>query len=374
MKIIYCLNSIDLAGGIERVTINKANKLVEMGHEVAIVVTDHKDGAIFVQALSEKVKFIDLKVGHWFGQKKWHSPISKLYTHFVRLKRFVNEYCPDVIISVGQSEKQVVSLLRTKAVKIREIHFLSTYRKYTYNKKWLAKILDFIDYKINIRGYDQIVLLTNEDFNQHWIGNKKKTAVISNPTTIKPQISQLKSKNVITISRLHVYKNLLELVDAFKFVSEAHPDWRLKIYGIGPEEDRIRSYIKKINLENNVILKGYTDNVPLVLSKSDIYACASIFEGFGLVLIEALSCGLPVVTYQFPVGAKDILEGSDAGYLVPMHNVEMLAEKICYLIEHEDVRKEMSINAIKRAQDFEIYNIMNTWINLFDELITKKNN
>lgn len=374
MKIIYCLNSLDVLGGIERVTINKANKLAEMGHNVAIVVTDHKEDAVFVQPLSKKVKFVDLKVGHWFGQKKWHSPVSKLYTHFVRLKKFVNVYHPDVIVAVGQSEKQVVSLLRTKAVKIREIHFLSTYRKYTYNKKWLAKILDFIDYKVNIRGYDKIVLLTKEDYDNYYIGNKQKTSVISNPTTIEPQVSRLTSKNVITISRLHVYKNLIELVEAFKIVSEAHPDWNLKIYGIGPEEDNIRSHIKKLNLENNVKLEGYTDIVPFVLSKSDIYACTSVFEGFSLVLVEALACGLPVVTYQFPVGAKDLLEGSEAGYLVPMHNKEMLAEKICYLIEHEDVRKEMSQNAIKRAKDFEIKKIMSKWINLFDELIAKKNN
>ena len=372
MRIIYCLNSIDLAGGIERVTINKANALVEMGHEVAIVVTDHKDDAVFVQPLSEKVMFVDLKVGHWFGKKKWHSPISKLYTHFIRLKKFVKEYLPDVIISVGQSEKQVISLLRTKAVKIREIHFLSTYRKYTYTTKWLAKILDFIDYKINIRGYDKIILLTKEDFNNYYIGNKQKTLVISNPITIKPQISQLTSKNVITISRLHVYKNIIELVEAFKIVSKTHPDWCLKIYGIGPEEDNIKSYIKNANLENNVILEGYTDNVPLVLSKSDIYACSSVFEGFGLTLIEALACGLPVVTYQFPVGAKDVLEGTDAGFLVPMHDIKMLAEKICYLIEHEEVRKEMSQNAIKRAEDFETSNIMTQWIDLFNNLKNEK--
>ena len=372
MKIIYCLNSLDVLGGIERVTINKANKLAEMGHNVAIVVTDHKEDAVFVQPLSKKVKFVDLKVGHWFGQKKWHSPVSKLYTHFVRLKKFVNEYCPDVIISVGQSEKQVISLLRTKAVKIREIHFLSTYRKYTYNKKWLAKILDFIDYKINIRGYDKVVLLTKEDFDNYYNGNKQKTVVISNPITIKSQISQLTSKNIVTVSRLHVYKNIIGLVEAFNIVSKAHPDWCLKIYGTGPEEDNIKSYIKKTNLENNVILEGYTDNVPLVLSKSDIYACASVFEGFGLALIEALACGLPVVTYQFPVGAKDILEGSGAGYLVPMHDIEMLAKKICYLIEHEDVRKEMSLNAIKRAEDFEINNIMTQWIDLFNNLKNEK--
>ena len=120
--------------------------------------------------------------------------------------------------------------------------------------------------------------------------------------------------------------------------------------------------------DKHILLEGYSDNVAEAMSEASIFAYTSNFEGFGLCIVEALSCGLPVVTYQFPCGAKDILEGSDAGYLVPMHNIEMLADKICYLIEHEEVRKEMSKNAIKRAQDFEICNIMNKWINLFNRI------
>lgn len=374
MRIIYCLNSLDILGGIERVTINKANALAEMGHDVTIVVTDHKEDATFVQPLSEKVKFVDLKVGHWFGQYKWHSPISKRFTYYRRLKEFVSEYNPDVIISVGQSEKQVISLLRTKAVKIREIHFLSTYRKYTYNKKWLAKILDFIDYKLIIRGYDQIVLLTNEDYHEQWIGDKKKTSVIWNPLTITPKLSNQQNKIVTCVCRLNnMQKNINELVDAFAIVAKKHPDWVLKIYGKGPDEDKIRVHINKLNLDKHILLEGYSDNVPKAMSEASIFAFTSNFEGFGLCIVEALASGLPVVTYQFPVGAKDILEGSDAGFLVPMHDIEMLAEKICYLIENEDMRKEMSLYAIKRAQDFEISNIMNQWINLFNKHIEQKN-
>lgn len=94
------------------------------------------------------------------------------------------------------------------------------------------------------------------------------------------------------------------------------------------------------------------------MSEASIFAYTSNFEGFGLCIVEAMSCGLPIVSYQFPVGAKDIINKSEAGYLVPMHNIKMLAEKICYLIEHDELRKEMSKNAITRAKDFEINNIM----------------
>ena len=374
MNICYCFNSIDLLGGVERVTINKANMLSEMGHNVAIVVTDHKENVSFVQTLSDKVKLIDLNIGYWFGDYKWHSKFTKRLLHYIRLRSFVKGFKPDVIISCGQEEKQIIPLIPCR-LKIREIHLVSSYRSYCYKNKIISKILDFFDYKLLIHFYDKYILLTHEDHKVFFHGNKQKAEVIHNPLTITPIISTQINKSVITCCRLDNFqKQINEMIDAFAIVSKKHPDWLLKIYGDGPDKNNLQEQITRLKIDKNVILMGRTNNVPLALSNSSIYCMTSAIEGFPLSLTEAMSCGLPVVTYQFPCGAKDILEGSDAGYLVPMHNIEMLADKICYLIEHEEVRKEMSKNAIKRAQDFEICNIMNKWINLFEELIAKKNN
>lgn len=313
MRILYCLNSLDVIGGIERVTINKCNYLTENGHDVAICVTDHRDNVQFIQPLSPKVKFFDINVGHWFGERKWHSFFSKPILHYIRLHRIVKDFNPDVIISCGQSEKQVIALLRTKAIKIREIHFLSTYRSYTYNKKWLIRLLDWLDYKIYILGYRKYVLLTHEDFNDYYIGNKQKTTVIHNPLTVTPQLSELKNNIVQCVCRINdQQKGLSELIEIFRDVVKKHPNWVLQIYGKGPDENKLNKQIEKYQLQSNIILAGYTDNVPSVLSNASIYVCTSRFEGFGLSLLEAMACGLPVVTYQFPTGAKDILENSDA--------------------------------------------------------------
>lgn len=215
--------------------------------------------------------------------------------------------------------------------------------------------------------------MTHEDYNDIYIGDKNKTTVIANPLTINPIVSNLENKIVTCVCQLNdSQKNLIEMVDGFKIVIEKHPDWILKIWGKGPDQERIQNYINQLNLQDNIILAGYTNNVPQAMSEASIYLYTSNFEGFGLCILEAMACGLPIVTYQFPVGAKDILDGSDAGFLVPMHNKVILAEKICLLIENVELRKRMSINAINRVNDFRINNIMNQWINLFNKLIAKK--
>lgn len=369
MKICYFINSINYKGGIERTTIVKANYWAKTGHDVFIAVTDHNPKVPPIEPLNENVQLINLDVNYYTNES--NSLLSKLKNiyHLIKIQKFVNAHKPDVLISVGQSEKYLIPLIKTSAIKIREIHYFSKYRILTYSNQLLANILNFLDFKVNIIGFNKYVLLTNEDYNFYWKGNKNKTSVISNPLTIPPIISPLTSKVCVCVCRLNnTQKNINELIQAFAIVSKKHPDWELKIYGDGPDKDKIQQLINNLEL-TNVFLEGYTNNIPKVLSNADIYISTSNYEGQPLSIIEALSCGLPVVTYQFPVGSKDILEDSGAGYLVPMHNTEMLANKICDLIEDENLIKTMSKNAIKRAEDFRIDNIMKRWLDLFNSLI-----
>ena len=188
MKIVYCLNSIRGLGGIQKVTVVKANALAEIyGNEVYIIVTDNWKEHVLVEEISPKVHFINLEVNYYKDDYKsrLHQIKSNLriFRHYFRLQKQINQIKPDVIISVGQGEKYIIPWLRTKAVKIREIHFNSAYRHYTYSKKWVAKLLDFVDYKLNARGYDKIVLLTKEDKETNFPDNDKFTYV-HNPLTL----------------------------------------------------------------------------------------------------------------------------------------------------------------------------------------------
>lgn len=381
MKIVYCLNSIRGIGGIQKVTVVKANALAEISdNEVYVVVTDNK-GGVLTEPLSPKVHLIDLDVNYY--QDDWQSKWNVLKGIFIKrrehkklLKAVLNEIQPDVVISVGQSEKNMIPSIKANFVKIREFHYTKDYRMKHANSlldKLMAiwgNLYDYIIFKTN--GYDKIIVLTHEDLDLNWKGYTN-VSVIPNPSTFQSdRIASLESKKVVSVGRLSMPKNFVSLIRAFKWVVEKHSDWNLEIYGEGPQKKELENLIKQLNLTQNVFLRGYTSDVKGVMADSSLYVLSSIFEGFALVLIEAMSCGLPVVSYACPTGPKDIITEGKDGFIVPVNDEKELARRICLLIEDENKRKEMGRCALEKSKQYQIGPIVQQWMKLFDELIKTK--
>lgn len=376
MKIIYCLNSIRYLGGIQRVTVVKANALAEIEeNEVYIIVTDNKNGVI-TEPLSPKVHLIDLDINYYEDDYKsrWNvlkGIFIKRREHKKRLTSVLNEIQPDIVISVGQSEKNMIPSIKGKWKRIREFHFVKDYRlrqAKSFFDKMLAWGGNLYDFHYKIRKYDQIVTLTYEDKETNWKG-WKNVSVIPNPSTFHTdQISSLSEKKVISVGRLTPQKNYASLIRAFKNVTEKHPDWILEIYGDGPQEVELKSLITQLNLEKHVFLKGFSSNVKDVMTNASIFALSSMFEGFGLVIVEAMACGLPVVSYVCPCGPKDIITEGKDGFLVEVNDEMTLANKINILIENEELQKQMSDAVIIKAEKYNIENITSMWMNLFTKL------
>ena len=373
MKIVYCLNSIRYLGGIQRVTVVKANALAEVeGNEVHIVVTDNKNG-VFTEPLSSKVHLIDLDINYYEDDYKsrWNvlkGIFIKRREHKKRLKSVLNEIQPDIVISVGQSEKNMLPSIKGKWKTIREFHYTKNYR-FNHATNLYEKVLAFLgnlyDYSFKIKQYDQIVLLTKEDKETNWKQFKNIT-VIPNPISFQTErISTLLNKKVISVGRLALPKNYASLIRAFKLVVDRHPDWILEIYGNGPQEIELKSLIVKLNLEKHVFLKGFSANVKQVMTNASIFVSSSIFEGFPLVIIEAMACGLPVISYACPCGPKDVITDNKDGFLIPINDEVLLAEKMSFLIENENIKKEMSRKAIHKAKFYKISSIIPIWLDLF---------
>ena len=377
MKIAYCLNSIRYLGGIQKVTVIKANALAEIPeNEVYIIVTDNKEG-VLLEPLSPKVKLIDLDINYYADdwKSRWHilkGIFIKRRKHKQRLKSTLKEIQPDIVISVGQSEKNMLPTIKGNWKTIREFHFTKDYRN-RQAKTWFEKLLawggDLYDYHYKIKGYDHIVTLTHEDKDNNW-KEWNNVSVIPNPSTFKTdQISELNQKKVISVGRLNMQKNYASLIRAFKLVADKHPDWILEIYGNGPQEMELKSLIAKLNLEKHVFLKGFSSNVKQVMTNASIFVSSSIFEGFPLVIIEAMACGLPVISYACPCGPKDfIAEGVD-GYLVKVNDEKSLANTINICIEDQALLNKLSINALNKATQFGPNYIIPTWNNLFQALL-----
>lgn len=381
MKIVYCLNSIRYLGGIQRVTITKANSLAEIsGNEVHVIVTDNKEG-ILIQQLSEKVDLIDLDINYYDGDRK-RSKMANLVVNSIKRKqhkRLLYEKLqmikPDVVVSVGTSEKYMLLSMRQRSWKvIREFHFERNYRKRLAKSRFdklKAWISDWYDFGFREKKYDRIIVLTEEDKRVNWQG-WTNVSVMPNPVSfVSDESSNLMNKTVVSLGRLDYPKNYLSLIRAFRMVYDRHPDWTLKIYGEGDDRNKLQKLIQDYNLTENVKLMGTTRDVKQALSNASIYALSSLTEGFSVVLIEAIECGLPVVSYQCPYGPKDIISDGVDGYLVPVNDELALADRICHLIEDEELRHKMGLAAKMKAKKYHKESIAKQWMQLFESVMSE---
>ena len=376
MKIVYCTDSICYQGGIQKITIIKANSLANInGNEVWLIVTDNN--LLPIYPLNPKIHLINLNINYFSDDYKskfniLKGIIFKRLIHKKRIKSIIDNIKPDVIISTGTSEKNFIGKLPLKSnpIRIREIHMTKNYRLIaakTFFQKILAIGGNLIDYYYNIKFYDKIIVLTEED-KKNW-KNFPNITTIPNPLTSPCQESSLcQNKKVITAGRLVPQKNFKSLINAWHTISKKHPDWQLEIWGEGELREELQEQIIKLGLENSILLKGYTNNIQSEMLNASLFVLTSIFEGFGLVITEAMSCGLPVVSYACPCGPKDIITEGKDGFLVEVNDEIALANKINLLIENEELRKQMSDTAKIKAEKYNIENITSKWMNLFTKL------
>lgn len=382
MKIVYCTDSICYPGGIQNITITKANGLAQMGHQVWIIVTDNKYPPL--HPVDPKVQVINLDINYF--EDDWKSKFYVIKSILIKRKqhkkvisKLLNEIKPNVVISTGTSEKNFLAKIQieSKPVFIREIHSLKNYRlahARTFIDKITAILGDWYDYSWNIRNYDQIVVLTNEDKDLNW-SNHNKISVIGNPITTKTPttLAQLTNKKFITAGRLVYLKNYQSLINAWKIVSQKHPDWLLEIWGDGLLKENLLNQINSFKLNDKVFLKGYTNDIISKMLDSSGYVLSSLHEGMPLVLIEAMSCGLPIVSYACQCGPKDLIENGKNGFLCEVNDEKKLAEHICTIIEDNTLRIKMGQASKKKAEEFQLDKILTKWINLFQTLINNKN-
>ena len=188
-----------------------------------------------------------------------------------------------------------------------------------------------------------------QDKERNW-KNDSKVVVISNPLTVNVEKhSSCSEKRVVAAGRLAYQKHFDALIDAWNIVHKKHQDWQLDIWGDGTEKDALQNQINQYGLQDTIQLKGYAQNVIEKMSDYSIFALSSRFEGFGLVILEAMANGVPVVSFACPCGPKDIITDGKDGILVPHENTALLAQGIINLIENEAKRIEMGQNAIIKA-------------------------
>lgn len=377
MILAYCLDSINGFGGIQKVTLEKAGTLASIpGYNVWIITADNSGELRF--PLPPKVHHLNLGINYYEDdwKSKWHvlkGILIRRRKHKRALTLALNDIQPDIVISVGQSEKYLVPAIRGKWATVREFHYVRSYRKLIAHSffDWLLALGGDIVDSYTLKQYDRIVTLTHEDQKRNW-SHWRKVAVIPNPVQIKPSRSSLESNKIIGVGRLVYQKGFCSLIRAFALVTKRFPKWTLDIFGNGPEREDLLTLIDALDLSEVVHLKGACSKIQEILPRYSVFTLSSKFEGFPLVLVEALSCGLPVVSYACPCGPKDIVRDGIDGFLVPEGDETLLAERICQLIEDDNLRRKMGAAAQERAKDFSLEKVIPMWITLFEDLMKEK--
>lgn len=382
MKIVYIYTSLTTIGGADRIITQKANYLADkLGYEVFIV-TDSQNKRKTSFPLSPKVKHIDLNI-NFDRQYNYHIILRFfIYQALMRrykkkLKDFLQLHKPDIVISTLGRDMDFLTSMNDGSLKIGESHIAKPFMRNLHlleAKGGLYKLMAKYWRKKQEKAIcrlDAFVVLTPEDA-LSWKDVRKSTVIPNMMTIEPPPISSCKEKKIISVGRYSEQKGYDLLIKAWKTVAEKHSDWQINIYGEGELQDKLQKQIVELNLQEQIRLNPPVLNIERKYSESAFYVMSSRFEGFGLVLTEAMNCGLPCVSFDCPYGPSRIIQHDEDGLLVENGNITALAESICYMIENEDRRICMGQRAKQNIQRYSRDNIMEKWDSLFQSLLTKE--
>lgn len=377
MKIAYCILGTFNSGGMERVLANKTNYLAKLGHDISIITTDQKNRKPYFD-LHASIKQIDLGINYTENNssgllKKIFDYPRKQALHKKLLAEKLSEIQPDICVSLFDHEVGLLPDMNDGSKKIVEIHF-SRFKRLQYGRKGLWKFID--KYRSNkdlrtVQKFDKFVVLTQED-KSYW-GDLPNIVVIPNANSFPvAQRSQLDSKNVIAVGRYDYQKRFEDLVDVWKLVHQEEPDWKLNIFGKGPERENLQNQINKLGLEDTLILKEPVRDIDKQYLSSSMIAMTSRYEGLPMALLEGQASGLPLISYTCKCGPKDIIQEGKNGYLLEEGDKVGMANKILTLIRDPELRDSMGQQAFEMSNNFSEAMVMEKWIQLFNDSLNNR--
>lgn len=346
-NILFVVADITYIGGIERVITTLANSFDINKYNITILSIYNSNG-ICNYPINEAVKVKFLTYNRYNGKPGSISRMVSLLKNISLLKKFfkINKFDKIISNSFPITSSIVLSGVTSDILSYEHVH-------YGYYSNLVKLFRKFI-----YRRVSKIICLTDSDLSkyQSWHDGVIR---IYNPSWLRCEtVSEKRFNRIIAVGRLEYQKGFDILVKLFKEVSELGVN--LDIYGVGSEENKLKRIIKSHNIKN-IKLKGKTNNIKEEYLKSDFLVMTSRFEGFGMVLVEAMECGLPCISFDCPTGPSDIIKHGFNGYLVNLGNERDFVNKLVELSSNLELRTELGINAKKSTKKFQTERIVKQW-------------
>lgn len=380
MKIAYILSSFFAKAGTERILSDKMNYLASRyGYDITFI-TYEQGNHPMAFSLDKRIRVIDLNT-RFFPLYKLN-PVRRVIAKSFQKRKLKSKLHdvlsvvnPDFVVLTTYDFDKFGSILTLPYRFVIESHICISdvrqeFRQHNVILKLFGKYLDSIHFKIMNKA-DALVSLTSADKTNWEKHVNLPIFVIPNLVTLYPNDISCyseRSNRIICVGRLTRQKGFDYLIKAWALIANRYPGWKIDIFGSGDLEDFLIQMINNYNLKESITINKPTSNIFEEYDRSSIYVLSSRYEGFGLVLLEAMSFGIPCISFNCPHGPSDIITNGEEGILVPVGDINKLAESIEWMITHKEERERMSQNSREKVKYYLAENIMPQWVELFNKI------
>ena len=370
MKLTFVTATLT-SGGSERVMSIVANKMQERGYEVEII------------CLNDQIVFYPINDGIKITHVEVESGTKSLPKKLWWFRKYIQKTQPDVVIAFMVSV-YTVTLLALIGVDIPVISSVRNDPAYSNLRKKITRII--------LLPRSAHVVVQTQQIKQYFSENiQKKTTVIYNPVNervfeapLNPplmgsydndnpglKIKDERLNRIISVGRLYPQKDQKTMIEAFAKVSEKHPDWKLVIFGEGPQREALELLVERLKVKDKISLPGRSENIIDELKKSKVFCLSSVYEGMSNALVEAICVGLPIVTTKVS-GTEELIKDGENGFIVNIGDTDAMAEALTKILEDENLQKQFSEKNKAQAVKFETNTIVNQWEDLVNSVVRLK--
>ena len=374
MKILYITDALAIWGGLERVLVEKANYLATNDRYEVFMLTISQSEHNFPFPLDKKVAHVDLNIPFYaqyqFSGIRRLLSLRRLHRECRKgIRQQLDDLKPDAIVCTRiEFVKDICKVKSEKCPLVFESH--SSFWTSRFEGAGLLRRLHTWWMNQSARRVQAVVALTEGDAAE-WRKVNKSVCVIPDVVRVRKEgVRRGGGKSAVFVGRMSRQKDIGSLLTIWRMVRQQYPDWQLHVYGEqGDVEEPLWQQLQEEG--NGITVHSPTADILDVYQQHAMLLLTSRYEPFGMVLPEAMSCGLPVVSFDCPYGPADIITDGVDGYLVRNRNIEDFADKVCQLIGNEELRCEMGQVAIHSSQRYQADRIMPAWCELFDLLCAK---